>query len=97
MFVTGEYFGELALISGEPRYATMKAKGVAVCVSIEKVAFESLHGPVKEILKRNADNYKKYFSEAALVKSVAEMDTDGDGVITHYPLLFFPTPNCQFV
>lgn len=42
----------------------MKAKEVAVCVIIEKEAFESLLGPVKEILKRNAENYKEYFNES---------------------------------
>lgn len=56
----GEYFGELALIKGEPRAANIVAKTDLKLVSLDRGAFKRLLGPIEDILKRNADQYTKF-------------------------------------
>lgn len=57
---TGDYFGELALLRGEPRAATVKAKTECSCVTMDRHAFKRMLGPLEDILKRNVDLYTKY-------------------------------------
>ena len=57
---TGEYFGERALITHEPRAATVKAVTPLKCVSLDSKAFTRLLGPLMEIMKRNMAQYRKY-------------------------------------
>ncbi|KAJ3120163.1 hypothetical protein HK098_004813 [Nowakowskiella sp. JEL0407] len=61
----GTYFGELALITNEPRRATIVAIGRVKCATLGKKAFERLFGPVLEIVKRNATNYQKIAEQMA--------------------------------
>jgi cAMP-dependent protein kinase regulator len=56
----GEYFGELALIKGEPRAANVVATSTLKLVSIDRDSFKRLFGPIEEILKRNSDKYVKF-------------------------------------
>ncbi|KAJ3116304.1 hypothetical protein HDU96_009960 [Phlyctochytrium bullatum] len=58
--VRGNYFGELALLTNEPRRATVRAKGKLKVATLGKKAFVRLLGPVVDILKRNAKNYETY-------------------------------------
>ncbi|KAJ3101297.1 hypothetical protein HDU97_001537 [Phlyctochytrium planicorne] len=53
----GDYFGELALLTNQPRKATVSAKGRLKLATLGKKAFVRLLGPVVNIIKRNADNY----------------------------------------
>ncbi|KAJ1551301.1 hypothetical protein HK096_001568 [Nowakowskiella sp. JEL0078] len=61
----GTYFGELALITNEPRKATIVAIGRLKCATLGKKAFERLFGPVLDIVKRNATNYQKIAQQMA--------------------------------
>lgn len=56
----GSYFGELALLKGEPRAASVVAKTDCTLISLERKAFKRLLGPIDVILKRNADSYQKF-------------------------------------
>ena len=56
------YFGELALLRDIPRSATVVAKTQVKVASIDRNAFKRLLGPLEEILKRNAERYKKFIS-----------------------------------
>ena len=56
----GDYFGELALIKGEPRAANIIANSDLKVVTLDRGSFKRLLGPIEEILKRNADQYTKY-------------------------------------
>jgi cAMP-dependent protein kinase regulator len=56
----GSYFGELALLKGEPRAANIVAKTPLKLISLDRNSFKRLLGPIEEILKRNSDQYVKY-------------------------------------
>ena len=55
----GDYFGELALLTGEPRAASVIAKGYCKVATLDRRSFKRLLGSVEEILKRKAQEYKK--------------------------------------
>ncbi|CAD8108221.1 unnamed protein product [Paramecium primaurelia] len=59
-YKTGDYFGELALIHKVPRQATVKAETDCNLVYLDINSFIRLLGPVANILKRNAEAYKKF-------------------------------------
>lgn len=54
------YFGELSLIRDQPRAASIVAKTKIKVASIERNAFKRILGPLEDILKRNAEKYKKF-------------------------------------
>ncbi len=56
----GSYFGELALLKGEPRAANIVALGPLKLISLDRNSFKRLLGPIEEILKRNSEQYAKY-------------------------------------
>jgi cAMP-dependent protein kinase regulator len=53
----GEYFGELALLKGEPRAANIIARSVLKCVTLDRLSFRRMLGPLEGILRRNAAKY----------------------------------------
>lgn len=53
----GDYFGELALLKGEPRAASIIATSQLKCVSLNRKAFRRMLGPLDDILRRNATKY----------------------------------------
>ena len=57
----GDYFGERALIRGEPRYANIIVSSeTAKVISLDRRSFNRLLGPIMDILKRNIDKYQTY-------------------------------------
>jgi cAMP-dependent protein kinase regulator len=60
LYRTGDYFGELALIKGEPRAANIVARTNMKLVSLDRGSFKRLLGPIEDILKRNAEKYVKF-------------------------------------
>ena len=62
-YKVGDYFGERALIKGEPRAANIIAKSETVkVISLDRISFKRLLGPIEEILKRNIDKYQNIMS-----------------------------------
>jgi cAMP-dependent protein kinase regulator len=59
-YAKGDYFGELALIKGEPRAANIVAESPLKLISLDRNSFKRLLGPIEDILKRNSDQYIKY-------------------------------------
>ncbi|XP_067930787.1 cAMP-dependent protein kinase type II regulatory subunit-like [Watersipora subatra] len=55
----GGYFGELGLISKEPRAADVVSVGESRCAELDVGAFERLLGPCVEVMKRNVANYEE--------------------------------------
>jgi len=54
------YFGELSLIRDQPRAASIVTKTKLKVASIDRNAFKRILGPLEDILKRNAEKYKKF-------------------------------------
>ncbi|KAJ1493480.1 cyclic nucleotide-binding-like protein [Baffinella frigidus] len=52
-----DFFGEIALLSGKPRQATVKAVGAVTVLVMSRDAFTRLCGPLFEILRRNMATY----------------------------------------
>lgn len=57
---SGNYFGEIALLTTKNRQATVKASGDLKVLSIDKATFVRVMGPLDDILKRNMDQYNKF-------------------------------------
>lgn len=54
----GDYFGELSLIQGQVRAASVKATSYLKCLSLDRKAFKRILGPLQDIMKRKALEYK---------------------------------------
>lgn len=54
----GGYFGELALVTHQPRAASAYAIGLVKCAVLDVQAFERLMGPCMDVLKRNVGDYE---------------------------------------
>jgi len=59
-YAEGAYFGELALLYDQPRAATVVAATAVVCATLERGAFERLLGPVRDLMRRDAQLYANY-------------------------------------
>jgi cAMP-dependent protein kinase regulator len=59
----GGYFGELALIKNEPRAASVVAKSNCKLLSLDRMSFKRLLGPIENLLKRNSDAYVKFIKK----------------------------------
>jgi cAMP-dependent protein kinase regulator len=58
---TGQYFGEIALLTSKPRQATVKAiEGDVKVLVVDRATFTRVFGPLEPILKRNMEIYNKY-------------------------------------
>mmetsp|Transcript_75018 Transcript_75018/g.139977 ORF Transcript_75018/g.139977 Transcript_75018/m.139977 type:complete len:405 (+) Transcript_75018:93-1307(+) len=58
-YKTGDYFGELALLRGNVRQATVSAKSECKLLAMETKTFKQLLGSLEAIMKRNAEGYSK--------------------------------------
>lgn len=69
----GEYFGERALITGEPRAATITAKSPTVLLmALDRDAFISLLGPLKELLDFNMN--LRVLTSVKIFANLSEME-----------------------
>jgi len=57
---SGNYFGEIALLTEKPRQATVVAEGPLKVLALDKATFTRVMGPMDEIMKRNMSSYEKY-------------------------------------
>ena len=59
-YSVGDFFGERALLKGEPRAANVIADSDCTLVSMDRHSFKRLLGPIEPLLKRNFEVYEKY-------------------------------------
>mmetsp|Transcript_5967 Transcript_5967/g.9527 ORF Transcript_5967/g.9527 Transcript_5967/m.9527 type:complete len:109 (-) Transcript_5967:63-389(-) len=57
-YTAGGYFGELALLTNEPRAATVTAASECRLLTLSRRTFKGLLGPLEDILRRRAAEYK---------------------------------------
>jgi cAMP-dependent protein kinase regulator len=62
-YLKGGYFGELALIKNEPRAASVIAKTDCRLLTLDRMSFKRLLGPLENLLKRNSTAYVKYLQK----------------------------------
>lgn len=61
---SGDYFGERALIKGEPRAANIIVVSPnAKVISLDRVSFGRLLGPIEPLLQRNIAKYKQFIGD----------------------------------
>lgn len=76
----GDYFGERALLKGEPRAATITAVTRCVCLCLDRHAFTLLMGPLEEILHKRVASYSSGMNLANLALSPsASVESVSDG------------------
>lgn len=102
----GEYFGERALLTGDPRAANIKAVTNCVLMVLDRLSFDSHLGPLKDVLNQNMImrvlNSLKFFesmdanSKVKLAKAfVLETFLAGKGWMTSLIFKYFYL--CPFV
>ena len=57
---SGAYFGERALLTQEPRAATVTAVCDVVCQVLDRETFQRLLGPLEDTFRRNMQTYEQY-------------------------------------
>jgi len=55
-YASGDYFGELSLLRNQPRAATITAKGMCKCLSLDSGSFKRLLN-VEDLLARSQKMY----------------------------------------
>lgn len=63
---TGEYFGEIALLTDRPRQATVTAVEPCEILCLSSKKFQRVMGPMSEVLKRNLAVYTRHMSGSVL-------------------------------
>tara|TARA_B100000780_G_C21100125_1_gene443929 strand:+ start:975 stop:1721 length:747 start_codon:yes stop_codon:yes gene_type:complete len=62
----GGYFGEIALLTGQPRKANVIAMEDCETLVLDRATFKRVMGPLESILERNMDNYKQVMQKMGL-------------------------------
>ena len=57
---SGNYFGEIALMTAKPRQATVTAGEDLTVLALDRATFTRVLGNLDDIMKRNIDQYTKY-------------------------------------
>jgi cAMP-dependent protein kinase regulator len=62
----GGYFGEIALLTDQPRKANVYAVSDIKLLSTDRATFKRVMGPLNDILSRNMEQYKKVLQDIGL-------------------------------
>jgi cAMP-dependent protein kinase regulator len=75
---SGGYFGELALLTKQPRAASIATVAPTTVLSIDRKAFTNTLGPLHNILKRKANKYESYLNEEFSALGLEDDDQDDE-------------------
>jgi cGMP-dependent protein kinase len=101
----GDYFGERALLSGEPRAATISAASDCVLLQLDATAFAILLGPLEQIMTERVAGYEHPISAAEEVQENPQdykwedlqvLGTLGQGSFGHVQLVKHTPSNLNF-
>ena len=53
----GDYFGELSLLTNEPRKASVKANSTVKLASVSRMGFKRFFGDMVEVFQQQMDRY----------------------------------------
>lgn len=73
----GDYFGERALLTGEPRAAKVITRTAVEALKLDRHSFTMLLGPLEHLLQRRVESYakeEKDSSDVAVEKAVEKVD-----------------------
>lgn len=59
----GDYFGEISLLTNQPRAATVKCTSACSFLKLDRKTFVRVMGPLDDILKRNISKYKSWMEK----------------------------------
>lgn len=82
-YKTGDYFGEIALLLGEPRKASVYAEESATCYYISRATFKRLLGPLEALLQGNMEKYSKYKDAIMAAGAGGDAGDEGDDLPTN--------------
>lgn len=74
----GQYFGERALLTNEPRAATVRAVGTLKVAAMARDAFERLLGELKDVMHRQLSSYVTADDIVARRNSSADLPAQQD-------------------
>lgn len=63
---SGGYFGEIALLTNQPRKASVIGVEDGEALTLDRATFKRVMGPLETILQRNLDNYKEVMQKMGL-------------------------------
>jgi len=102
-YSAGDFFGELALLTDQPRAATVTAKGDLKCLTLGRKPFTRLVGQCQDILLRNKSVYddinSKLLASGADAMTAPEPEgssmysDDAAGVAAHIKVVAADTPD----
>jgi len=77
-YASGDYFGELAFLTENPRAVTIKATSKVTCVTLDKSSFKRLLGPCETVLRDHVIEYHaaihKYVSSGGVSGTREDLD-----------------------
>lgn len=77
----GTYFGELALLSDEPRMASVTAIAATVCMTVDRNTFSQVIGPMQQLLEREGRRRKEEAERLTLQPTFALADLRKVGML----------------
>ena len=66
----GDYFGERALLRGEPRAANVRATSEVTCLVLDRQGFTELLGPLKDVI--NANLSRRVLLSVPMLKAISD-------------------------
>jgi len=72
----GDYFGEIALLLGEPRKASVYAVEPVTCLYISRDTFNRVLGPLRDFLQRNIQHYQHYQDAISAAPATEKRNSD---------------------